>query len=104
MAERTSLSLRLTAGEREALEALKTCLVEPVASRAILTAIRLYPAQHQAPQSTLDGLAQARADRARRLQAVADTEGARPGLVNTAAEIAGSDARPDDPGLQRYGD
>ena len=92
MAERTSLSLRLTAEKRDAPGALKTYLVEPVASRAILTAIRLYPAQHQALQSTLDQLAQARADRERLLQAVADAEGARLGLVNTAAEIAGADA------------
>lgn len=92
MTESTSFSLRLTTEDRESLETLKTYLVEPVASRAILIAIRLYPAQHQALQATLNELARARADRERRLQAVSDAEGARLGLINTAAEIARADA------------
>ena len=61
MKDRTTLSLRLTSEEREALEALKTYLNEPVATRALLTVIRLYPGQHQALQATLDELDRARA-------------------------------------------
>ena len=89
MKEHTTLLLRLRPEEREALEALKTYLNEPVASRALLSVIRLYPPQHQPLQATLDELDRARADRQRLLQAIADAEQSRLGLINTAAEIAG---------------
>ena len=89
MKEHTTLSLRLRPEEREALEALKSYLNEPVASRALLSVIRLYPPQHQALQATLDELDRAKTDRQRLLQAIANAEQSRLGLINTAAEIAG---------------
>ena len=89
MKDRTTLSLRLRPEEREALEELKTYLNEPIASRALMTVIRLYPGQHQALQATLDELDRAKTDRHRLLQAIADAEQSRLGLINTAAEIAG---------------
>ena len=81
--------MRLRPEEREALEALKSYLNEPVASRALLSVIRLYPPQHQALQATLDELDRAKTDRQRLLQAIADAEQARAGLIDAASEIAG---------------
>ena len=89
MTERTGITLRLTAEDREALDAQKTCLGEPAASRALLHVARLYPRQHQALQDALNELAQARADRYDLLEAVSAAEQARQGLINTASRIGG---------------
>ena len=94
MKDHTTLSLRLTADERELLEALKAYLCEPVASRALKTVIHLYPAQHQALQRTLDELDRVRADRDRLLQAIAAAEQGRLDLIHAAAEIAGAEDYP----------
>ena len=86
MKEHTTLSLRLRPAEREALDALKSYLSEPVATKALLHVIRLYPPQHQALQAALDEMEQAKADRDRLLQAVAAAEQGRAVLIDTAAE------------------
>lgn len=89
MKDHSTLSLRLRPAQREALEALKFYLNEPVATKALMHVIRLYPAQHQALQDALDELEQAKADRDRLLQAVAAAEQGRAVLIDTAGEIAG---------------
>ena len=89
MKDHTTLSLRLRPAEREALEALKSYLNEPVATKALLHVIRVYAPQHQALQDALDELEQANTDRDRLLQAVAAAEQGRAVLIDTAAEIAG---------------
>ena len=99
MKNRTGISLRLTADEREAVEKLKSYLGENTATRALLHVIRLYPNQHRALQTTLNELEQARAVRDRLLQAVAAAEQGRADLITTAAEIAAEvahEANPED--------
>ena len=46
MTDRTGITLRLTPEDRDALDALKTYLREPTASRALLHITKLYPQQH----------------------------------------------------------
>lgn len=102
MKNRTTISLRMTADERDALDALKTYLGEPVATKALLHVIRLFPGQHRALQATLAELDKTRADRDRLLRAVAAAEQGRADLITTAAEIAADaaevahDANPED--------
>ena len=88
MKDHTTLSLRLRPAEREALEALKSYLNEPVATKALMHVIRLFPSHHTALQAALLELEQAKSDRDRLLQAVAAAEQGRAVLIDTAAEIA----------------
>ena len=97
MKNRTGISLRLTADERETLEKLKTYLGENTATRALMHVIRLYPSQHQALQATLEQLDKVRADRDRLLRAVAAAEQGRVDLIDAAAQIAAEAAQDENP-------
>ena len=88
MTNRTGFTIRLTREDRYVVEALKTYLQEPKSSQALMTAARLYPAQHQALQNTLDELKRSRDDLQQLLQAIATVEQARLDLISVAAEIA----------------
>ena len=91
MAERTTITLRLTPEERADLEILKAYLLERNASRALRTTMRLYPSQHQSLQDTLDKLDEAWNDRQRLLHAINTAEQAMLNLIRVASEIASED-------------